>query len=220
MLASELIDPSILPLHPDQTAEEAIESLQEQALLHGVVLDGEHVIGIVSENWLLDANPSDTLKQLTAGFPESPILKINQSELEAMRVMSEQQIDVLPLVDEDNICVGIISLRRTFIRLGRKIAPPVAGGILVLRVHPLNYQLSQIAQIVESGDALVHAMYVENLSDDQNMLVTLFTNKEDLDGIVQTFRRYEYDVVGTFYQSVDEVRLKERYDGLMRYLNT
>lgn len=220
MLASELIDPSILPLHPDQTVEEALESLHDQALLHGIVLDCDRVLGIVSEDWLLDANSKETLKQLSAGFPESTVLKINQSELEAMRVMSEQQIDVLPLVDENEACVGIISLRRTFIRLGQKIAPPIAGGILVLRVHPLNYQLSQMAQIVESGDALVHALYVEHLNNDQHMLVTLFTNKEDLDGIVQTFRRYEYDVVGTFYQSVDEVRLKQRYDSLMRYLNT
>lgn len=219
MLASELIDPSILPLHPDQTAEDAIESLQEQALLHGVVLDNDTVIGIVSNSWLLDAEPDALLRNLLSDFPEPLILRINQSELEAMRVMSEHQLDVLPLIDEEKHCVGIISLRRTFIRLGQKIAPPLPGGILVLQLHPVNYQLSQIAQIVESGDALIHALYVESLSDGQHMLVTIFTNKEDLDGVVQTFRRYDYDVVGTFFQSIDEAKLNERYEGLMRYLN-
>lgn len=220
MLASELIDPSILPILPEQTCAEALASLQDQALRHGVVIDNDKVLAVVSEDWLMGNNADALLSDVIVSLPPPPVLSINQSELEALKAMSEHQFDVLPLVDENDVCVGMLSLRNTFHHIGKKIAPPMPGGILVIEVHPLNYQLSEIAQIVESGDALIHALYVESINQGKSMLVTIFTNKEDLDGVVQTFNRYNYNVLGTFYQSVDRIRLKERFDSLMRYLNT
>jgi acetoin utilization protein AcuB len=220
MLASELIDVSIVPLRPGQTVGEALQAIHNQLTMQVVVMEGDSILGILSESVLLEVNEDVNLAKVLENLPPPLVLADNQSELEAIRVMAENKLEVLPLVNAERKCVGIISLRNAFYCMGRNFAPATPGGILVLLIHPQNFQLSQIAQIVEAGDAIINAMYMNTVEDGRGMLVTLFTNKEDLDGIVQTFRRYDYEVIGTFYRSLDETRLQERYRSLMRYLNT
>ncbi|MCC5916155.1 MAG: CBS domain-containing protein [Cryomorphaceae bacterium] len=220
MLASELIDTSVRNLHPQQTVGEALNILQELMLSQAIVMSDQKALAMVSESFLLDQDEATVLETLLPSLPPPPGLADNQSELEAIRLMAENKLELLPIINQDGDCLGIISLRSAFFRMGQKFAPPIPGGILVLQVHPLNYQLSQIAQIVESGDASINAMYLQGLEKENAVLVTIFTNKEDLDGIVQTFKRYNYEVIGTFFRSIDENRLQERYQSLMRYLNT
>lgn len=220
MLVQELIDVSIKSLDPDQKVQDALDSIQEQLIQHILVRKENTLLGIVSEEQLLNADPDSKLEALVYNLPPTIHVQYNSSEIEAFRLMSEYKLEILPVVDEEKNYLGCISLRKAFFHLALRLNPSSARGIIVLKVHHLNYQLSQIAQITESGDARIFSVQVQNAEDNKSLLVSILTDREDLDGVVQTFRRYDYDVVATFYQSIDKYRLQERYNSLMRYLNT
>jgi acetoin utilization protein AcuB len=220
MLVQELIDISIKTLDPKQTVQDALDSIQDQLLQNVLVREENQLLGILSEDQLLDADPENVLEKLLQNLPPVVSIQYNSSEIEAFRLMSEHKLELLPVVDEEKNYLGSISMRKAFFHLAVRLNPSSARGIIVLKVHHLNYQLSQIAQITESGDARIFSVQVQDAQDNKSLLVTILTDKEDLDGVIQTFRRYEYDVVATFYQSIDKYRLQERYNSLMRYLNT
>jgi len=95
------------------------------------------------------------------------------------------------------------------------------GGILVLELIERDYSLSQIAQIVESNNAKILSMYINSLSDSTMLEVTLKLNTSELTSIIRTFERYNYDIKTwvTNNDSMDRF-YSERFDLLMRYLNT
>jgi hypothetical protein len=51
------------------------------------------------------------------------------------------------------------------------------------------------------------------------MQVVLKVNNPDIGKIIQTFNRYEYNVVASFGEDMIDDILRDRYDLLMRYLN-
>lgn len=95
-----------------------------------------------------------------------------------------------------------------------------ASSVIQLEMGAYDYSLSEIARIVEEEDAKIMGLTVEpNPEDPGRIVVSLLVNKSDCGGILQSFYRYNYNVVNTF-SSPDENRdLRERYALLMRYMN-
>ncbi|MDP5061135.1 MAG: acetoin utilization protein acuB, partial [Maribacter sp.] len=92
------------------------------------------------------------------------------------------------------------------------------GSILVVATGVKDYSFSQIAQIVESNNAKLYGGFI---SDTQNDIiqVTLKITANNYNKVVQTFRRYNYNII--FGNSDDEFLedLKNRSDYLEKYLN-
>lgn len=93
------------------------------------------------------------------------------------------------------------------------------GGIIVLEINQNDYSLSEIAQIVEGNDARILSANVTSLPDSTKMEITLKINRNNMDSVLQTFARYEYQVAASYHQSTYDGMLQSRFDELMRYLN-
>ena len=91
--------------------------------------------------------------------------------------------------------------------------------VIVILVNNIDYQVSQISQIVESNDAKILSLYSEPLESNNQLRLTLKLSECKLGGILQTFSRYKYIVEEIF--SDDEINnlSQQRYDHLMKYLN-
>ena len=44
-------------------------------------------------------------------------------------------------------------------------------------------------------------------------------NQEELSGIIQTFQRYEYNLIASFHKNIQKQGLNDRLDSFIRYLN-
>ncbi len=85
-------------------------------------------------------------------------------------------------------------------------------------MNQVDYSLAEIAQIVESNNAKILSSYITSGPDSTEMEVTLKINKSNLDAILRTFERYEYNVTASYQKSKYQDDLKNRYDELMNYL--
>ena len=60
----------------------------------------------------------------------------------------------------------------------------------------------------------------DNFNESKNIEVTLKLNSHNLDRLLKDFERFNYHVSASFNKENDLSNIEERYDSLMRYLNT
>ena len=82
-----------------------------------------------------------------------------------------------------------------------------------------DYSMVEIARIVESNDAKILGSFITRSYDDNKFELTIKINKENVQDIIQTFERFEYDITASYDQSSSEDDLQDRYNNLMKYLN-
>lgn len=92
--------------------------------------------------------------------------------------------------------------------------------VIQLEMGSYDYALSEIARIVEEDDAKILALTLDPVPEDPGrIMVMILVNKPDCDAILQSFYRYNYNVVNTYSSPDENQDLYDRYSLLMRYLN-
>ena len=93
-----------------------------------------------------------------------------------------------------------------------------AGSILIVEKGLNDYSFSEISQIVESNDGKILGAFISKMENDVVQL-TLKIGNTGINDIMQTFRRYSYNIVSGHEEDSYLESLKERSDYLNKYLN-
>lgn len=219
MLVKELITDEIPPLKATDTGRKALRWMEEFKVAHLPVTDGTDYVGMVSEADILDSNiPDQTLLKhpLTLSNPESIA---NQHVYDAIRMAAGMHLTVIPIVDEKHKYLGMVTINNLIQNTNKMAAISEPGGILVLEMNVRDYSLTEVARIVESNDAKILSSYIRTLPGSEKMELTIKINVEDLSGIIQTFERYNYNIVATFNETSHLEDLKNRYESFMKFIN-
>lgn len=219
MITSKLIRNDIKPLHPEDKVYVAHEVMDEFKVEHLPVLENDEFLGLVSENDLLDASQDDN--SIKEGSSKLIRVSLDASKhlFDAINIISEFNLSMLPVLNSEEKYIGYVYPKDIVVEMGAMLSSKIPGSIVVLQINQNDYQMSQIAQIVESNDAKILASYITSHPDSVRIEVTLRINRKDLTGIIQTFNRYDYTISATFHESLDSVDFKDRYDNFMKYLN-
>jgi hypothetical protein len=94
------------------------------------------------------------------------------------------------------------------------------GGIMVLEMLEKDYSLAQISRIIEAEDAKIIALFVNRSFDNTQLNVTIKLNVSELTRITASLQRMNYQVIMSFFDKTQLDDTKDRYDLLMRFLNT
>jgi ACT domain-containing protein len=133
-------------------------------------------------------------------------------------VISDEHLSVLPVINNEGLYTGSISVNNIIEKLSTMAAVNEPGSVLILEVRPNDYSLSQIAQIVESNDARVLSVHIAS-NYEGNLDVTLKINRAEINGVIQTIQRYGYVIKSTFQvNNFYQEDLKNRFDSLMNFL--
>jgi acetoin utilization protein AcuB len=219
MIAAELIDEIIVPLRTSDTVETAISMMEEFKVSHLPVVNNIAYVALVSESDVDAGVEKDSpVGNINLSLPR-PMVNSYQHIYDVIRMMSEQKLSLLPVVDADENYLGSISLESLTGNYGRMSAMQHPGAVIVLEMSQNDYSLSEIAQIIESNDAKVLSMYITSRIDSTTMEVTLKINKQDVSQVMSTFNRYNYTIKASYAEEEDPNDLKDRFDSLMNYLN-
>lgn len=219
MTAAELISEIIPPLRPDQTGDKALQWMNEFRVSHLPVVNGTDYMGIISEDEIYDmSDPSEKIGDYFPNLPK-PFIYDNRHVYEAMKVISDAKITVVPVLDSENQYLGCTDLLYLMSQITAINSIKEVGGILVLVMNQHDYSLTEIARIVEENGAKVLSAYITSTDESTEIELTLKINTTDLDRIIQTFNRYDYQIKASFAKGRFQEDLKKRYDELMNYLN-
>jgi len=221
MTAQNLMSVFILPLKITDTVEYAMKMMDENKVVHLPVVDGVNYLGLITETELLSADDDNAaIVPMCKALPK-PFVHDQDHYLNALKLIKEQKLSVLPVLDETHHFIGLITADLLLAELADALSVSNPGGIIIIEVNHNDYSLSEIGRIVESNDAKILSLSVKANPDSTKLEITLKLNRLNLEPVIQTFFRYDY-VIKYYYgdNEKNENLLRERYDLLMRYLNT
>lgn len=206
------------PLAPEERVQDVLDAMEELKCSHLPVLEEGQYLGLISEDDLLDIeNTDDSIGQHRKVLKPYQVGE-NNNIYEALRVIGEGNLSCLPVLNKEGGYVGYLSPQELTWDLGRQLTYAELGGVVVLRVPVRDYHISQIAQIVESEDALILGLQLHSESPDF-LKVSLKINQSDLSRIVKAFERYQYQIIELYHESIFDDTASDRFEGLIKYLN-
>lgn len=218
MIAEHLISDVIIPLRTSDSGEVALGIMQEFYVRHLPIVNREELLGLISEDDILEHDTNEAVGSYKLSV-HRPSVQINDHLYDVLRLIAEYQLSVIPVVDADNKYVGMITAEDLIVYFAKAGAFLEPGGIIVLEMLRQDYSLSQLARIVESENAVILNSHVHTFSDSPQIQVTLKVNKQNILNIIASFERFDYHVKATFNELEYMGTLKERYEGLISYLN-
>ncbi|MEM7656531.1 MAG: CBS domain-containing protein [Bacteroidota bacterium] len=220
MIVRELISDSLPPVKSSDTAAMALAWMNEFKISQLPIIDQGGFVGIVTENDILDAvNPEAQVAEIKYTGLDGAYIYQGQHIYDAIDIMSNLELELLPVLDEEKGFLGVITLRDLIQFLDQLFAIREPGSILVLEIPERGYMLSEIARIVENNDAKVLSLYLTPDPGKRGFLLTLKLNVEDLSRVIATFERFQYQVAHTYNRLSNNEDLRSNLDALMRYLD-
>ncbi|KAB1069733.1 CBS domain-containing protein [Tamlana haliotis] len=138
--------------------------------------------------------------------------------LDVLEVFATNSTNIMPVLNEQNQYLGYYELNDIISLFGDSPFFTEAGGILVVEKGTNDYSFSEVSQIVESNGGKILGAFISKLNTDL-VQITLKIGQTGLTDIIQTFRRYSYNIVSGHEEDGYIESLKERSDYLKKYLN-
>ena len=184
---------------------------------HIPVTKDEVYVGCISET---DAHCFEST-QLLSDFQyalEPFFVRENTNWLDILEAFALNQCNIMPVLNLSNKYLGYYELSDIMNLFNDTPFLNEAGGIIVVEKGIREYSFSEICQIVESNDAKVLGVFISKMGT-ETIQITVKIGHTGMNAIVQTFRRYNYNVVSHHEEDIFIDGLKQRSDYLDKYLN-
>ena len=218
MVAESLISNEIIPLKTSDTGDEALSVMNDFYVKHLPIVNNHQFLGLISEDDILNHDVEEAIGSYFLSITR-PYVNSNDHIFDVMRVFAETNLTVIPVINNENDYVGLISLEDLLRFFTYSASFTERGSIIVLEMNKTDYSLSEISRIVESENATILSSFVTSNKNSSLIEVTLKVNRQNLQAIIATFVRFNYSVKASFSESDYFDNLKDRYDSLMSYLN-
>lgn len=149
---------------------------------------------------------------------ESFFIRTNALWLEVLEVFAKNHSNLIPVLDDTNKYVGYYEIEDIISFFNQTPFIKEQGRIVKIKKGILDYSMSQITQIVESNNGKLLGLFISE-SDIDNVEVTIKISSGAINEIIQTFRRYNYEIISEHHEDSYITNLKERSDYLDKYLN-
>lgn len=184
---------------------------------HFPVVDGKLFKGMLGQ-----ADISNYLNDETHIYDLTHLLKnyhigIETNVLDLLTLFAQKDTDIIPVVNHQNEYAGYFELDE-IIRLFYKSPFLTSNGTtLIIKKDTKTFSMSEITQIIESNDIDILGLYISSNQNGKSE-ITLRIETENINEVIQSLRRYKYEVLNTNKEDLLIEQLKERSDYLQKYL--
>jgi predicted transcriptional regulator len=138
--------------------------------------------------------------------------------LDVLEIFAKNHTNVIPVLDENNAYVGYYEMEDIMKFFQETPFLKEQGGIIIVQKGLLDYSMGQVTQIVESNNGKILGCFISE-ADLENVHITVKIGVGPMNEIIQTFRRYNYEIISEHQEDTYINSLKERSDYLDKYLN-
>ena len=138
--------------------------------------------------------------------------------LDILEAFALNACNIMPVLSENGTYLGYYELGDIMSLFNNTPFLNEAGGIIVVEKGSADYSFSEICQIVEADGGKILGAFISKIENDVTQ-ATVKIGHTGMNSIVQTFRRYSYNVVSEHQEDKMLKDLKERSDYLNKYLN-
>ncbi|MFH6602310.1 CBS domain-containing protein [Maribacter algicola] len=217
MHIQDLIVPNIPVFSMEDSMNDIIRFFKDSTFSHATVVEKDRFLGVLSGNDVQNFRKEEKIADYRYTL-ESFFVDKDTNWLDVLETFARNEANLVPVLDDQESVLGHYDLTdvvSVFIDTPFFTEP---GGIIVVAKGIKDYSFSEIAQIIESNNAKLIGGFITDMRNDV-IQVTVKINSTNLNEILQTFRRYNYNVLfgNTDDQFLED--LKQRSDYLDKYLN-
>lgn len=214
---SEYINNDFKPFSNNDSVAEIQDFYADINYSHFPVMEDGVYIGMISS---VDVETFETQRPITdyryalEGF----FVRTTMIWLDVLEVFARNNSNIVPILDENNKYVGYYEITDVIKFLNETPFLKESGGIIVVEKGVADYSMSQVTQIVESNNGKLLGVFVSH-ADTEKVQITIKTTLGGMNEIIQSFRRYNYEIVSEHQEDDYLNTLKERSEYLDKYLN-
>lgn len=214
---SEYINNDFKPFLNTDSVAEIQDFFAEGSFSHFPVMENGVYIGSISAvdvETFEDQKPISEYRYALEGF----FVRTAMNWLDVLEVFARSNANVVPILDENNSYIGYYEITDVIKFLNETPFLKETGGIIVVEKPVADYSMSQITQIVESNNSKLLGVFVSE-ANAEKVQVTVKTTLGGINEIIQSFRRYNYEIISEHHEDDYLNTLKERSEYLDKYLN-
>jgi len=207
----------IQPIDVSSKVTEVQVLFNELTYTHFPVIKNQVYLGCISEADIRCFETEETLESYQYAL-EGFFVRHDENWLDILESFAQNNTNIMPILDDNNQYVGFFELGDIINLFNETPFLSEPGNILIIEKGILDYSFSEIAQIVESNNAKLLGLFISNMENDVAQ-ITIKISDSDINNIVQTFRRYSYNIASKHIEDSFLTNLKERSQYLTKYLN-
>lgn len=213
----EYIINDIKPLQSTDKIAEVQQLFNQLTYSHIPIKKDTVYIGCMSEN---DAHCFDSRKTISDYLYvlEGFFVRHQTLWLDVLEAFAQSDSNIMPVLDENNNYIGYYELNDIMSLFNETPFFAEAGGIIIVEKGYNDYSFSEVCQIVESNNSKLLGAFISKIENDV-VQITLKVSTGGLNDIIQSFRRYSYNIVSGHEDDAFLKNLKDRSDYLDKYLN-
>lgn len=144
--------------------------------------------------------------------------RTNMIWIDVMEVFARNHTNIMPVLDEENRYVGYYEINDVINFFTETPFLKELGNIIIIEKPVADYSMAQITQIIESNNGKLLGAFISSSTFDE-IQITVKIGLGTINEILQTFRRYDYEIISNHAEDNYLTNLKERSDYLDKYLN-
>ncbi|MGB5437497.1 MAG: CBS domain-containing protein [Maribacter sp.] len=201
----------------NEPLEDLVQFFMENTYSHVAIVKGKKFLGVFNENDLDNFTIGKKIEDYRYNL-ETFFVRQETNWLDVLETFARNEANIVPVLDKDDKVLGyydITDIVSVFIDTPFFTEP---GGILVVAKGIKDYSFSEIVQIVESNNSKFIGGFISEMRDEL-VQITIKISSNNMNEVMQTFRRYNYNILfgNIDDQFIDD--LKQRSDYLEKYLN-
>lgn len=149
---------------------------------------------------------------------EGFFVRSNTNWLDVLEAFAQNNSNIMPVLNTDNKYLGYYELSDIIHLFNNTPFFAENGGILIVEKGVQDYSFSEISQIIESNNARILGAFISKIENDLAQ-ITIKISNTSLNDVMQTFRRYSYNIVSGHEDANYMKNLKDRSKYLDKYLN-
>lgn len=214
---SEYINNDYKPIDSNETIEIVQDFFTEIAFSHFPVLENGVFVGCIASE---DVETFEAQKKLSdyrftlEGF----FVRTSMNWLDVLEVFARNNANIVPILDETNKYIGYYEVTDIIKFLNGTPFIKELGGIIIVEKNTTEYSMSQITQIVESNNGKLLGVFVSEATNEK-VQITIKITLGSMNEIIQSFRRFNYEIISEHHEDNYLNVLKERSEYLDKYLN-
>ncbi len=217
-MIEEIIKTDVSPLFINESGINSLSIMDQQKVHQLPVIDlQKNFLGIVNDEIIMELEDlNDPLFVLKNKFIFKFIFK-DSHMFEAMKIISQNHLANLPVVDKNYNYIGLISI--VDVLNGFNIYDDFMSNkfIIVISSTPKNYILSEIYRIIEDNNGIVNKFWrvIKNDKVELNLII----DSERKERIIRALERYNYKISACFFENDNKDNFDDNFESLYKYLN-
>ena len=218
MNINDYILKEIKALSLTDTVNKAQELCANYPISHFPVVQGNRLIGCFAESDIRTIEDTDSLLKEHIHVFHHFFVSEKTTFLDLVSLFANNDCNLIPVLDKQQFYIGYYDLSDVLDLFSSTPFLHRDNETLVISKDINDFSMSEVAQIVESNNSKLLGLYISD--ENSNFVqITLKVSSTEINEIIQTFRRYDYNVITEHEDDFYLEELKDRANYLKKYLD-